>query len=396
MTDLLLAGGEVVDAGAGLSGRLDVAVTGSVITAIGRDLDRAGAGRVVDVTGSLVAAGLVDLHTHVFAPGSALSIDPDVAGVLSGVTTVVDAGSSGPENFAEFAALLPGARTEVVPFVHIGRRGLAVKPDVTTADDLDPDGVRRVLSSSAGLVRGIKVRVVSPALQGPGLAMLRTARTVAREAGVPLMVHVGDIGGLAGPSVGPETLELLDAGDIVTHVFTANPGGVLDADGKLLPEARAAAERGVLFDSAHGCKNLSFDVARRVLDQGLPLHAVSTDLTLTGHGEIVFSLTEVMSRYLALGFDVPEVLTMATAGPAAAAGIADRAGRLAVGRPADLSVLSLASGDWSVSDSTGAALRLDRAFVPVLTVRAGAVVEPGEPPHPWGWEPTSVAASACC
>ncbi|QYN17885.1 amidohydrolase family protein [Amycolatopsis sp. DSM 110486] len=396
MTDLLLIGGEVVDAGAGLSGRLDVAVTGSVITAIGPDLDRAGAARVVDVTGSLVTAGLVDLHTHVFAPGSALSLDADVAGVLSGVTTVVDAGSSGAENFAEFKALLPSCRTQVVPFVHIGRRGLAVKPDVTTADDLDPDGVRRVLAENPGLVRGIKVRMVSPALQGPGLEMLRTARAVAREAGVPLMVHVGDIGGLAGPRVGPETLDLLDAGDIVTHVYTANPGGVLDADGVVLPEALAAAERGVLFDSAHGCKNLSFDVARRVLDQGIPLHAVSTDMTLTGHGEIVFSLTEVLSRYLALGFSVPEVLTMATAGPAAAAGIADRAGRLEVGRPADLSVLDVVSGDWSVSDAVGASLRLDRAFVPVLTVRAGTIVEPGEAPHSWGWAPTPAEPAKVC
>ncbi|WP_326834179.1 amidohydrolase family protein [Amycolatopsis rhabdoformis] len=396
MTDLLLAGGEVVDAGAGLSGRLDVAVTGSIITAIGPDLDRRGVGRVVDVRGRLVTAGLVDLHTHVFAPGSALSVDPDTAGVLSGVTTVVDAGSSGAANFAEFKALLPTCRTSVVPFVHIGRRGLAVKPDVSTVDDLDADGVRRVLAENPGLVRGIKVRMVSPALQGPGLDMLRTARTVAREAGVPLMVHVGDIGGLAGPRVGPETLDLLDAGDIVTHVYTANPGGVLDADGVVLPEAVAAAARGVLFDSAHGCKNLSFDVARRVLDQGIPLHAVSTDMTLTGHGEIVFSLTEVLSRYLALGFSVPEVITLATSGPAAAAGISSQAGRLEVGRPADLSVLDLVSGDWSVSDSVGASLRLDRAFVPVLTVRAGTVIPPGEAPHPWGWAPTPAEVAKVC
>ncbi|MEU8633129.1 amidohydrolase family protein [Amycolatopsis sp. NPDC048633] len=379
--DLLLTGGEVAGAG-----RLDVAVTGATVTAIGPDLDRT-AGRVVDVRGHLVTAGLVDLHTHVFAPGTHLGVLPDVAGVLSGVTTVVDAGSAGPANFAEFAELIPGSRTEIVPFVHIGHNGLAARPDVAAASDLDPGGVRRVLAAHPDLVRGIKVRLVSPALQVAGLDMLRTARTVAREFGVPLMVHIGDIDGPGGPRLGPDTMDLLDPGDIVTHVYTANPGGVLDARGRVHPEVHAAADRGVLFDAAHGCKNLSFEVARRVLDQGVPLHAVSTDLTLTGRRQIVFSLTEVMSRYLALGFTVEEVVRMTTSGPAAAAGIADRSGTLAVGRTADISVLALSEGDWTVSDSFGGTLRVKQSFSPVLTVRAGSVVEPAEAPHPWGWLP---------
>jgi dihydroorotase len=331
---------------------------------------------------------MIDLHTHVFAPGSALGVEPDVAGVLSGATTVVDAGSSGAENFAEFRAVIETARTRVVPLLHIGRAGLAVRPDVGSADDIDADALRRVIEESSGLVRGIKVRMVSPALQTVGLDMLRTARSVARDCGVPLMVHVGDIGQQAGPEVGPGTMDLLDAGDIVTHVFTANPGGVCDPDGRVHPAVHAAVERGVLFDAAHGCRNLSFDVVRRVLDQGVPLHGISTDMTATGRAQIVFSLTEVMSRYLALGFSIPEVVTRVTSAPAEAVGIADRSGRLAVGRPADLTVLELADGDWTVDDSVGATLRLDRAFIPRLAVREGTVIEPGEAPHPWGWAPT--------
>lgn len=392
--DLILTGGEVIDEAAGLSGTLDIAVTGGKITAIGAQLDCAGAGHVIDVSGRLVTAGLIDLHTHVFAPGSALGLDPDIAGVTSGVTTVIDAGSAGAENFAEFRAVIETARTDVVPFLHIGRNGLASRPDVSTVNDLDPDRTRRILAKHGDLIRGIKVRMVSPALQTVGLHMLRTARAVAREHSVPLMVHIGDIAGLANPRVGPETMDLLDAGDIVTHLFTAHPGGVLDTAGVVYPEVREACERGVLFDSAHGCKNLSFDVARRVLDQGIPLHALSTDMTLTGHEEVVFSLTEVMSRYLALGFTIPEVVTRVTTGPATAAGIAQSSGRLAVGRPADISVLDCINGDWTVVDSFATPLRLRRAFLPVLTVRSGTVVEPGPPPHPWGWEPTPTSVSA--
>jgi len=196
-------------------------------------------------------------------------------------------------------------------------------------------------------------------------------------------------------------LPLLDKGDILTHYFTANPGGVLDANGKLVPEAREAAARGVWFDTAHGRMNFSFDVGRRIIDQGLYPHCISTDLTVPGRLRTVHSMTEMMTRFLGLGFTLPQVVTMCTANPARAIGAEHRLGSLAVGRPADVSVLERREGDWMVYDVLGAGLRVDQAIVPFVTVKRGEVFAPDWGPRPWGWEPDRVlpaggAGGGCC
>src|SRR5205814_3804366 len=160
-------------------------------------------------------------------------------------------------------------------------------------------------------------------------------------------------------------------GDILTPYFTANPGGVLDGNGKLVPEAREAADRGVWFDTAHGRMNFSFEVGRRIIEQGLLPHCISTDLTVPGRIHTVHSMTEMMTRFLGLGFTLPQVITMSTANPAKAIGAEARLGRLAIGRQADISILDLRDGDWMVYDILGSSLRVDRAFAPRLTVKKG-------------------------
>jgi dihydroorotase len=384
--DLLLRGGTVIDPATGLRERADVSIDRGVIHAVG-DLGHLRAASVIDVRGSLVTPGLVDLHTHVISPGAELSAEPDLVGVRAGVTTVVDAGSAGPETIPQLRSVVAAAQTRVVPFLHIGRVGMFQRPDVVTAADIDVDLLVRSVAEASDLVHGIKVRLVSPALENLGLGVLKSALEAGRQTGLRLMVHIGDIAGRADPAIGGQALEMLRPGDIVTHVFTAHPGGVLDPDGNVIPQAWAAAERGVLFDAAHGMNNLSFDVARKVLDQGLPLHGISTDMTAAGRGQTVFSLVEVMSRYLMLGLTQEEIIDRVTWRPALAAGIAGEAGRLAPGRQADVSVLDVRETDAVVHDSSGAPLRLTSAFVPRLTVIAGETVEPDGAPHPWGWAP---------
>ena len=158
--------------------------------------------------------------------------------------------------------------------------------------------------------------MVSPALEIMGMEMPRLAKRAARESGIKLMVHIGDTEKRYDPKVIRTLLPLLEKGDILTHYFTANPGGVLDGNGKLVPEAREAADRGVWFDTAHGRMNFSFDVGRRMIEQGLLPHCISTDLTVPGRIMTVHSMTEIMTRFLGLGFTLPQVVTMCTANPA--------------------------------------------------------------------------------
>jgi len=391
MYDLLLKGGNVIDPSQDLRGALDVAVENGKIAQVAANIAVTEARRVVDIRGKTVTPGLIDLHTHVFDGVAANGVHPDIAGVHAGVTTVVDAGSSGCATFSAFPRhILPRCETEVIPPLHICQTGLATNPDIIAESSIDLESTLRVAREHRGLIKGIKARMVSPALEIFGMEMPRLAKRAARESGVPLMVHIGDTTKRYDPNVIRELLPLLEPGDIVTHLFTANPGGVLDANGKLVPEAKELAARGVWLDTAHGRMNFGFNVGRRVLDQGLTPHCISTDLTIPGRANTVHSMVEIMARFLGMGFTLEQVIAMSTVNPARAIGEADRLGSLAVGRQADISVLEVRDGRWVVYDTLRDTMKIDKTVVPVLTVKRGQVFEPEWGPHPWGWEPERV------
>ena len=306
MYDLLLKGGTAIDPSTGLDGARDIAVAGGVIARIAPDIDAKEAARTVEVKGKIVTPGLIDLHAHVFEGINRTGVNPDLGGVYAGVTTIVDAGSAGAATFAGFPRhIIPNCHTEVIPFLHICQTGLATMPDIISEKSINLDDTLRVVDQHKGLIRGIKARMVSPALEIMGMEMPRLARRAARESGTRLMVHIGDTEKRYDPAVIRSLLPLLEQGDILTHYFTANPGGVLDGNGKLVPEAREAADRGVWFDTAHGRMNFSFDVGRRIIEQGLLPHCISTDLTVPGRVMTVHSMTEMMTRFLGLGFTWP-------------------------------------------------------------------------------------------
>ena len=397
MYDLLLKGGTVLDPSSRLDGEMDVAVEKGAIARIAPQIAETEAARTIDVRGKIVTPGLIDLHAHVFEGFNRTGVNPDLGGVHAGVTTIVDAGSAGAATFAAFPRhILPGCHTEVIPFLHICQTGLATLPDIIAESSVNVSDTIRVASEHKGLIRGIKARMVSPALEIKGMEMPKLAKRAAREAGIKLMVHIGDTEKRYDPKVIHPLLDLLEPGDILTHYFTPNPGGVLDGNGKLVPEAREAAARGVWFDTAHGRMNFSFEVGRKILDQGLLPHCISTDLTVPGRVMTVHSMTEMMTRFLGLGFTVPQVVTMSTTNPAKAVGLDGRLGKLEAGRQADVSVLDVKEGDWMVYDILGAGLRVDRAFAPHVTLKRGRVFTPDFGPRPWGWWPDRAIAGGCC
>jgi dihydroorotase len=147
--------------------------------------------------------------------------------------------------------------------------------------------------------------------------------------------------------------------------------------------------------------NSSFEVGRRCIDQGLLPHCISTDLTVPGRLNTVHSMSEILTRFLGLGFTLPQVVTMCTSNPAKAIGAEQRLGTLAVGRQADISVLEIREGNWVVYDVLGAGLSVTTAVVPFLTVKRGTLFTPDWGPRPWGWEPDRVLPAApiaggCC
>ena len=395
--DLLITGGRVFDLGRQLDDVADVAVNGRLISEIGRDIDPRRAANVVDASGALVVPGLIDLHTHVAGPlrkigEDDLYLEPDIAGVLGGVTTVVDAGSVGAYNLGGFARFVVSAcATRVISFIHAGTLGIFHAPEIKSRDDIDVEAGIEAVLGSGGLVRGVKVRMVGPAVGVLGAELPKLAKEIANGGGVPLMVHVGDYithNEVARKLVPVLLDDILEPGDIVTHATSHQIGSLLDEDGNLVASARRARDRGVVFDAGVGIRNFTFRSARMILDQGFAPDTISSDLTVPGRQSPIHSLTECMNKFMALGMSLEDVVLRTTARPAAVLGMSEQLGSILPGREADLSILELVEGDWIYRDNFGGVLRAQHAaLAPRLTVRAGRIFKPSVGPRPWGWLP---------
>jgi dihydroorotase len=400
MYDLLLKGGTVLDPSQGIHARMDVAITAGRVAKVAPSIPRDRASRVTDVRGKVVAPGLIDIHAHVYQPNHN-PIHPDAAGVWGGVTTVADAGGPGPANFPEFReVVLPQAKTKVYSFLSVFHD--RSNPMANNESEIDVQGVVRTARENPGLVKGVKVLVYPRTVQVMGLRHVEAARAAAREAGLRVMMHIGDIGPKSQtptpPEITSQALSMLEAGDIVTHIFTPLTGAALDFEGRLLPGLADAQERGVTLDTSYGDFNFGWQRAQDVMSQGLHPDTIGTDIDIQpGFGmrkNLMRGLLEYSAYFLEMGFSLEDVVRMTTVNAARALGIEETAGSLAVGREADVAVLEVLEGAFRLTDATGESRTGSRALVPFLTIKGGAVVEGGEAPHAWGWGPPAAETAA--
>ena len=387
----------MIDPANAIDARLDVAVKDGSIAAVQAGIDTSNTTRVIDATGFTVTPGLIDLHTHVAAgirkpAGEDLMVSPDVAGVISGVTTVLDAGSTGALNIGGLVnAVAPQAITRVLALISVGSMGVANIPEVRSAEDINPEAAVEAIQSSPEIIKGVKVRMVSPGITALGIGLPRAAKAIATEAGVPIMVHVGDIYGQdpVAAEITPELLtSVLTAGDIVTHTLSGQVGALL-ADGSLLPQAQEARAKGVYFDVGVGGSNFSFEAGQRVIDAGFIPDTISSDITVMSRFPgPVFSLTECMGKVMSLGISFEDAIRMTTSRPAEFLGMSDEIGSLSVGVGADISILELVEGDFKFHGADGSFGTGTQAIRPVLAVRDGIPMPVDFGPRPWGWLPS--------
>ncbi|MBM3958344.1 MAG: amidohydrolase family protein [SAR202 cluster bacterium] len=394
--ELVVKGGRVFDPARRIDDIQDIGISGGKIVRVARSLDTGKAARVVEAGGRLVVPGLIDLHTHVAgslrkAVGEDAFVEPDVAGVHGGVTTVVDAGSVGAYTFGGFSRfVIPNARTRIISFLNAGAVGIFQAPEIRDRASMDVESTVATIKAHPQVVKGVKFRMVSPAIVDLGLDLPKLAKQMAVEGGVRVMVHVGDIiaDNPKGAELAPKLLsEVLTAGDIVTHTTSHRVGALLGRDGRLLPEALDARKRGVNFDVGHGMANFTFKSARTVLDQGFIPDTLSSDLTVRGRFGPLKSLTEVMGKFLALGLSLEDVIRMTTSNSARSIGMESELGSLAEGRTADISILELHEGKFLFRDNFGGTLEGKIAIAPWRAIRAGQPMPLDHGPHPWGWLP---------
>jgi dihydroorotase len=377
--DLVIKGGDVLDPSQSLRGKRDIGIRYGLIEAVEADIPAARALRVLEANGKLVTPGLIDLHSHVFPYGSAIGIPADELVAHQCTTTCVSAGDAGANNFAAFRRyIVAQTRTRLYAFVHIANMGLAPFPvaELYNIDFAQVDAAAKAVGENADMVLGIKVRMSENVIAKHGLEPLKRAISACEKSGTPakVMCHIG---GVETRELMSQILDALRPGDILTHAYSGAPniGGAFTnivQDGRLLPAALAAKQRGVIFDVGHGGGSFDFTVAEPAIAQGAPPDTISSDIhVFSGNTPGMPYLTWVMSKFMGLGFSLEQVVAMATINPAKIINRAPKLGTLQVGAPGDVAIMELAEGPVSFVDTRNNKRDGKAQLKPVQTVAGG-------------------------
>ncbi|GAA2880819.1 amidohydrolase/deacetylase family metallohydrolase [Streptosporangium fragile] len=368
--DLVLSGGTVFDPVAGTRTVTDVAVNGDRVARIAPSLAARGR-EVVDCAGAWVLPGLVEAHTHIFESVSKVGAPPDEAHLRRGVVAAADAGTAGASTFAAFERfVVRPAEMRVVNFLNVSVLGLIDFRfgELLNPATLVPEDALAVAREHPDVVRGFKIRLSEDVVGPAWRSLLKTSLQLAADAGLPLMVHIGET-----EEPLPEVLGLLRPGDIVAHCYTGKPHGILD-DGKVLAEVLDARARGVLFDSAHGKSNLSFEVARKAIAEGFLPDLLTSDTSGRNWRGPVFDLVTSAAKLRALGMSMDEIVPRMTIAPARLLGLdAEGYGTLAEGGPAHVTVLR-DTPETTLPDAAGNSIVAPR-LEPALVLHGGRRVE---------------------
>jgi dihydroorotase len=405
--DLVLAGGHFMDPAQKLDGAYDIAITDGKVAAIAPAGERMPASERIDVSGKLVIPGMIDTHAHVFQHVTGrFGLDADLCGVRSGVTTLIDQGGPSCMTLPAFRAYVTDAKKSRV-FAYLssylvgGMEG-HYYPSLYKPDCLDADATVKAALANPDIVKGFKAHAELGGFARWGVEVMRVAADIGRRANMPLYIHFGQLWPLpeAGANgVDPDTIldqvvPLLKPGDILAHPFTRHPGGFVDRSGKVHGIVREALAMGLKVDVGHG-SHFSYRMARIALDAGImpdtlgaDMHGYNTKVpqapgTPDSHpdkdhmfaGQVHFSLASAMTAMLALGLPIEHVVRMVTCNVVETFGLPRELGTLAVGNPADVSVLHDDTGRWALHDNEGTQIVGDRLLRPAFCLRDGVRYE---------------------
>jgi len=364
--DLLIKGGRVIDPWRNFDRLADVAMAGGTIVAVQPNIPPSSAPTAIDAAHRLVVPGFIDIHTH------AVREKDDAALCLAdGVTSLVDAGSRGSDAIDDAVAVAKAAPNRMRLLINISRTGNDQKNgELRDISKVDVVATRKAIERHRDYVVGIKVRVSDFVAGKNDLPALKLAQSVAGPLGVPIMVHIGQ-----SVSPLPDLLAVLKRGDIVTHVYSPPPNGIFSSDGSLLPAVIDARRRGIWFDVGNGLnKHITWDVAERATKAGLWPDTISTDWVPMGRSDQIFDLGTVLSKFLMLGMPLTRVIACATANAARAMPAFKQLGTLAVGAPADVTVLELREGRFEFVDNEHTTRTASQKLVAVQVVKDGRVL----------------------
>ncbi|PDT72005.1 amidohydrolase [Bradyrhizobium ottawaense] len=377
--DLVIRGGEVLDPSQSLRARRDIGIRWGVIETVQEAIPAERALKSIDASGKLVMPGLIDLHSHVYPYGSAIGIPADELVQFQATTTVVSAGDAGVNNLAALRRFIVAqTRARMYAFVHIANNGLSAFPvaELYNIDVAQTEACAMALAENADFLLGVKVRMSENVIYKHGLEPLKRGIQACEMCGWPakMMVHIG---GVESKELMSQILDLLRPGDVLTHAYSGAPNMSnvftnIVQEGKLLPAALAAKQRGVMFDVGHGGGSFDFTVAEVAIPGGCTPDTISSDIhVFSGNSPGIPFLPNVMSKFMTLGFTLEQVVAMATTAPAKIIDRAPKIGTLQVGAPGDVAIMELVEGPVSFLDTRNNKRDGKAQLKPVQTVING-------------------------
>lgn len=372
--DLLLKGGHVIDPKNDVNAVRDVAIKAGRVAAVGPNIAASEAGKVIDASGLYVTPGLIDIHAHVFAgnrPGSTSggqsSFYPDHLSFRTGVTTMVDPGSSGWREFPEFRrTIIERARTRILAMLNIAGVGILAYELEQNVNDLNPELTAKMAKEHKDVVVGIK----SAHWWAPNYISVERAVEAGKLASLPVMVDFGYF--LPERPYSRMVTEILRPGDMSTHCFRW-PSPLLDAHGKPAEFLLQARKRGVKFDVGHGGGSFHFRLAAPLVKAGFYPDSISTDMHTQSMNHAMQDMPTTMSKFLAMGMPLVEVVRASTTNPATQVKHPEL-GQIAVGSEADIAVFRLEKGTFGFADVIGGRIEGNQRLECEMTLRAGRIV----------------------
>lgn len=369
MYDTLIKNGRVIDPSQNLDAVCDVALQGGRVAKIAPQIPDDQARNTLDASGLIVTPGLIDLHVHIHWGVSHYGIEPDLSCLAAGVTTAVDAGSAGGYTYPSLKRyIIDHSQTRLFAFLNIAYMGM-IGDEVGELEDMRFINTKLALElgSREGIL-GIKARMDRV---GPNIATepLKLAVQVGRELGKPTMVHIGREERMRAPL--SAILDVMQPGDIVTHMYHGWAGGIVGDNGRVRPEVWRARERGLLFDVGHGGGSFSYATAKAALAEGFLPDTISSDLHTYSVGGPVYDLPTTMSKFMHLGMSLNDVIARSTLAPAKIIGLADRIGTLQPGAEGDVTLLRLEEGIFPLADCHRQVEIASRRLVAAKTIKGG-------------------------
>ncbi len=361
MFDLIIRRARLVD------GSLTaIALRDGKIAALGEPEGQAA--REIDLAGRYwLSAGWIDSHVHCYPRSPIYHDEADRIGVQTGVTTVVDAGSTGADDVDDFYRLTRAASTQVCALLNIARTGIVTQNELADMQQIDNASVRDAVQRLPGFIIGIKARMSSSVVGANGIQPLIRAKEIQQEnGGLPLMVHIGN-----NPPDLDEIADLLGHGDIITHCYNGKPNRILTPAGELRAAVSRAIARGVRLDVGHGSASFSFDVARAAIAQGILPQTISSDIYCRNRlNGPVYTLAHVMSKFFNVGMTLSQIVACVTSHAAEGLRLRNK-GELAVGFDADLTLFDLQEKPCVMTDSEGVSSTGEKQLVPLAAVVKG-------------------------